>query len=356
MGLYKRPNSPYWWYKFKLEGLPTIYGSTETNNKKLAKDIYDQRRVEVLKGKNFPNTVKTRLKDMIDLYLNDYSKNAKESYNHDLGRAKRVLAFFGNCYLHEMTQHRIEQFISDRQNTVSKVTVNRDRSFLSHMFTKAIEWNKYSGENPLKRVKRYREESKPPRYLTAQERTLLFTHSPDFLKPMILFGLKTGMRPKEYLALKWENVDLERGILYVCKTKSRRMREIPIHEELLSNLCKIERQGEFVFSDRRGKPYSKNGLFRGGWERTVRAAKLQGVTLYHLRDTFATGLLLKGVDLKTVSEYLGHSNPTITATRYYASIPTHKRTSIQLLGRENIENVDTGVTQTKEAPAEAVLS
>ena len=98
------------------------------------------------------------------------------------------------------------------------------------------------------------------------------------------------MRPKDYLGLKWEHVDLERGIISVCKTKSKRMREIPIHEELLSLLCKIDRRGEYVFSDANGKRYSKDGVFRGAWERTIRDAKLPGVTLYHLRDTFATEL------------------------------------------------------------------
>lgn len=345
MGLFRRPNSPFWWYKFKLEGTPVIYrGSTETSSKKLAQKVYDKKRQEVVDGKNFPHKVKTRLKDMIDSYMNDYGIN-KASYNHDVSRAKRFLDFFGNCYLHEITQHRIEQYIAERQNTVCKVTVNRDRSLLSHLFTKAIEWNKFAGENPLKRVKKFREESKPPKYLSQQERSLLFTHSPNFLKPIILTALKTGMRPKEYLALKWEHVDLERGIIFVVKTKSRRMREIPIHEELHSILCKIERRGEYVFSQADGSKYSKDGIFRGAWERTITEAKLQGVTLYHLRDTFATELLLKGTDLRTVSEYLGHSNPTVTATRYYASIPSHKRTAIQVLGRENINGVHTGVTQ-----------
>jgi integrase len=352
MGLYRRGN--YWWFKFKLEGMPIIYGSTETDNKKLAQKIYIQKRVEVLEGKHFPHTIKTRLKAMIDLYFNDYARNAKESWKHDEGRAKRILEFFGDCYLHELTQHRIEQYISDRQNTVSKVTVNRDRAFLSHLFTKAGEWRRFSGENPLKRVKKFREESKPPRYLTPQERTIIFDHCEDFLKPILLLAVKTGMRPKEYLALKWENVDLERGLISVCKTKSKRMREIPIHEELLSLLCKIDRRGENVFSDANGKKYSKDGVFRGAWERTVKAAKMPSVTLYHFRDTFATELLLKGVDLRTVSEYLGHSNPTITATRYYASVPHYKRTSIQLLGRENIEKRDTGVTIHSQVPV-AVL-
>lgn len=343
MGLFRRSSSPFWWYKFKLEGAPVVYrGSTETSSKKLAQKVYDKKRQEVVDGKNFPQTVKTRFKEMIETYFNDYGKN-KASYNHDLSRGKRFLAFFGNCYLHEITQHRIEQYISDRQNTVGKVTCNRDRSLLSHLFTKAIEWRKFAGENPLKRIKKFREESKPPRYLSQQERNLLFTHSPEFLKPIILTALKTGMRPKEYLALKWQNIDLERGIIFVTMTKSRRMREIPIHEELLSNLCKIERTGEFVFSQADGSRYSKDGVFRGAWERTVADAKLQGLTLYHLRDTFATELLLKGTDLRTVSEYLGHSNPTVTATRYYASIPSHKRTAIQVLGRENIGKVHTGV-------------
>jgi integrase len=133
-------------------------------------------------------------------------------------------------------------------------------------------------------------------------------------------------------------------ISFFAQKHLNRHYNIPIQEELLSILCKIERRGEYVFSDSNGKRYSKDGVFRGAWERTVRDAKLPGVTLYHLRDTFATELFLKGVDLRTVSEYLGHSNPTVTATRYYASVPQYKRTSIQLLGRENIEKRDTGVT------------
>lgn len=79
------------------------------------------------------------------------------------------------------------------------------------------------------------------------------------------------------------------------------------------------------------------GVFRGAFERAVRDAKIFNFTFHDTRHTFASELIMKGVDIKTVQEYLGHSSVAVTQ-RYLHIAPDQKRTSIQLLDRELCDN------------------
>lgn len=154
------------------------------------------------------------------------------------------------------------------------------------------------------------------------------------LEPLILTALGTGLRQGELLALKWENVNLKEKYIkveetiktvYVFDSDGNKSRETLVQKPKTSNSIRIvdlpnkivdlftslPHYGDFVFSDEDGKPISAKTVF-GNWKKILNDHNLPHKKFHSLRHTYATMLLTKGVDLKTVQDLMGHSDITIT--------------------------------------------
>lgn len=244
-------------------------------------------------------------------YLN-YSRTNKavESFRRDGVSLKSLLPYF-NCMLSEITPRKIEKYKIERLKSVKPRTVNIELLCLSNMLNKAVEW-KHLVEAP-KGVKLIKYEKKPPRFLTKDEVTLLLSHSSPQLKPILTFMLNTGIREGERARLRWEDVQGNKLLVRSSKTKS--FRSVPLNKEAREALKEIKRNGEYIFSNKDESPtiHIKKSL-----KNACRKAGLKGVTPHTLRHTFASHLIMKGVDLRTVQRLLGHSN--IQTTMIYAHL------------------------------------
>ncbi len=240
--------------------------------------------------------------------------------------------------LQQITPKAIEDFIAVRlADGVSKATANRQRSVLSKIFNWAIDRGYYGGENPVRKVVRFAESPGRVRFLTKDEATNLFMHASRHLKPVIVTALHTGGRRREILGLKWEDVDLDRGVLYFdqTNTKSGKQREVPIDDELaavLRDLGKVRAIAgdgrEFVFTWNRTKIISIKTAFETA---RIGADLGEDVTFHTLRHTFASWYMINGGDLYRLQKYLGHS--TITLTQRYAHLsPDYLKAGAQFFG------------------------
>lgn len=159
-------------------------------------------------------------------------------------------------------------------------------------------------------------------------------------------ALETGLRPEEYLALRWSDIDFQRGSLKVQRVliifddgswefsdelktdKARRI--VPLSVTLQEKLRNLEANGELVFSSRTGQPLNVNNLRKrhlqpilateGLWPDEPKR-KLPKVRLYDLRHCCATLLLDAGVNPKVVSERLGHASVAFTLDTYGHVLP-----------------------------------
>jgi integrase len=149
--------------------------------------------------------------------------------------------------------------------------------------------------------------------------------------PELDIALNTGMRRGEQYGLQWEHVNLEQLVLTIPRSKHGGVRHIPLNavavgalKSLLPNMAK----NNFVFVSSRGR-----GALQGSrhwFEKAVKEAGVRNFTWHCLRHSFASRMILAGVDLRTVQELMGHKTIGMTV-RYAHLAPAHQLAAVERL-------------------------
>ena len=163
----------------------------------------------------------------------------------------------------------------------------------------------------------------------------------------IILCLYSGLRIGELIALQWDDIDLTKGILTISKSchdgkdgliidepktaTSRRI--IPLPKQLLPILRSVKKRSDSSsVVSANGKPVFVRSYQRS-FELLLKRLKIPHKGFHSLRHTFATRALECGMDVKTLSEILGHKNPTVTLNRYAHSLMEHKTDMMNKLGK-----------------------
>ena len=175
----------------------------------------------------------------------------------------------------------------------------------------------------------------------------------------ILLSLYTGLRLGEVLALKWQNLDIKNKLIYIDKSvgsisqnhktltiesspkTQSSIREIPISKKLL-DLLKVLRQynsTDYVIVSHNEKQIQSRA-YQKSFENLLKKLNIKHYGFHSLRHTFATRLLENGVDIKSISELLGHSSPTITLNRYVHTNLQNKRKAMEILTKKSAKTAD----------------
>ncbi len=334
MGLYKRKDSPFWWMSFRVDGR-RIREATGTVVKKLAERIHAQRLTELAeRGLDTSYKAKESRATFADLSA-EYLKWAerqrsflsKKSFIRLLGEA------FGGLELRAFSTQLVEGYQTMcLKDGKAPATANRHVTTLKHMFTKAVEWE-LATEEALKKVRRVKlleENNRRLRFLSREEGAALVNACAPHLKPIVVTALNTGMRKGEILSLEWErNVDLKHGFILLDMTKNGERREVPINQTLRSTLQRLVRRigCQFVFANDEGR---RLRWIKRSFGTALKRSGIKDFRFHDLRHTFASQLVMAGVDLTTVKELLGHKNLSMTL-RYAHLAPSHKVKAVAVL-------------------------
>lgn len=168
----------------------------------------------------------------------------------------------------------------------------------------------------------------------------------------ILLCLYSGLRVGEVLALEWTDIDFVKSELTVNKTchdgkdkegnfcritdtpkteSSRRV--IPIPRQLLPHLREVKKKSSSKYVVSNGEKIISVRSYQKTFTSLLKRLGIQHKGFHSLRHTFATRALECGIDIKTLSEILGHKNPTITLNRYVHSLMEHKKEMMNKLGK-----------------------
>ena len=211
----------------------------------------------------------------------------------------------------------------------------------------ALDCSKSSFENKIKRPKI--RERKIECFTAKEQRKIenaVLTHKKSKYFGVLL-SLYTGLRVGEVVALKWKDIDLKKGMLTVshtCHDTSEGLvyedpktvnssRIIPLPRQIMPILREKRKasDSEFVVSER-GSPVSVRS-FQRSFELLLKKNRISHRGFHSLRHTFATRALECGMDVKTLSEILGHKNPSVTLSRYAHSLIEHKSAMMNRIGK-----------------------
>lgn len=189
---------------------------------------------------------------------------------------------------------------------------------------------------------------------TEQARLIQFLCSDmDISKAGIYLCLFTGLRLGEICSLKWDDIDQEKGLLHVNRTVQRieskegstktvlletppksvfSKREVPISDTMLSLLTKFHQDGN-VYVLKNNKPMEPR-TYQNHFKKYLKRINAPNYNFHILRHTFATNCIDSGMDVKSLSEILGHSNVQITLNRYVHPSMDTKRKYINALSAD----------------------
>lgn len=145
---------------------------------------------------------------------------------------------------------------------------------------------------------------------------------------MTLLALNTGMRRGELTSITWSDVNFHTKTVTIRAgyAKSAKARHIPLNSEALEVLKVYRKQ-----SDPEGRLFNVVSV-KKSWNALATAAGLSTFRFHDLRHTFASKLVMAGVDLNTVRELLGHADIRMTL-RYAHLAPEHKAAAVEKLLR-----------------------
>lgn len=303
----------------------------------VAQQWEDHFKLRLLRGEIGLTENNPDLPGLIGEYL-EYSQTNKapSSFRRDELALRTFQTVSGITRFSDLVPLAVERYKAERSRTVSKRTVNLEVTVLKTMLNRYVELGTIP-VNPIRAVKKIRgPESKPIEFLTKQEvEALLRALTPAF-RPMIYTYLKTGLRRNELVFLEWNDINFEKKLIRVINkqahpTKSYRERHIPMDDKLTSLLLSLPRakNNPYVFTTQQNTQ-RKNNLVAKLKKAAKRAGIQKNVTVHSLRHSFASNLVMAGVDLATVKELLGHAD-IHTTMRYAHLAPDHLQEAVTKL-------------------------
>jgi integrase len=307
-----------------------------------------------------PKVKASTLGDFIDTA---YAPWALANRKWGAGAAKRIKAAFDDWVDKPLTN--INPWVGEKWRSqrlkagIAEGTVNRELAGLKAALAKAVEWKMFDA-HPLAPVKLKKIDNARVRYLAPAEekrlrdalaardrkgiagresgnrwraarghpllRTLPAGGFFDHLSPMVLLALNTGLRRGELVALEWSDVNLQTKDLLVraAAAKSAQSRHVPLNKEAATILTRWKKQ-----SGGEGRVFNVRDV-KTAWLALMKAAKIERFNFHDLRHTFASKLVMAGVDLNTVRELLGHAEMKMTL-RYAHLAQEHKQSAVDKL-------------------------
>jgi integrase len=310
----------------------------------LAKTALEARRTDIARRKyGLPTTLAapTYAEFAERIYLENYKRTAerdngrwerKERYRFEMLKER-----FGKYRLSEITLTMVEKFRTDEiKRGLSVEGVNRNLRLLKAVLNYAVR-SKTIVTNPIDELRcTARLQIRRARVLTQREEQNLFdllTGHRAKLRSIVTLALNTGLRRGELFGLEWR--DVWTGVITVRPeiSKGKRERVIPMNKAVKSSLKDIAHAKKTFNLDERVFAYL--GSIDGVDDLLHRALHDAGVDdfgvgFHTFRHTFATRLLERGADIRTVQELLGHRSVTTTMIYTHSNLAA-KRSAVDRL-------------------------
>jgi integrase len=399
MTLYKRPDSDVWWYEFQVAG-NRYRGSTKTANKREATAIEVERRREAVEDLSRARLGIKRftLWEVAQKWLAS-SEHALKDHKNNVSRVRKLFGIEmvqegkGNwvevegkryglsktLYVHEVTQDTLMTLRDTRvREGNSPATINREMSLMQSLMGYAADMRCVMPAVPIvwsqKRNRaaslKMREPGGKLRWLTVPEEKAVLAKLAEAIHEGDCAGqdnydlsvllLDTGARYSEIAELKWSQVDLDAGRIYLYRPKVDNEGGLDLTArslEILKRRREATRPRSFVFPGMRPAGRGRQvwvdvdvcrGHATDGIQQAIDAAGLNAdlsrgkATPHTFRDTFASRLVQAGLSLLKVSHLLGHADESMTRKYAHLCPENTGREARDLLNRLHASNSTQG--------------
>lgn len=302
-GIYLR--NKIWWIDYRVNG--KRYREAVGSSKKLALEALHKRKADVAENRFFPARQRNEIffAEIADLYWELHARQ-KPSATVTIYHLKQLKSFFGAKLLGQIAVPDVLKYVNEVKERSTAATANRHHTILRAIFNRAIEWEKFYGQNPAARIKPFRVDNARTQFLENADITRLLAACDNEIQPIVIVALLTGMRRGEIVNLRWEHIDLTNGVVHVLKTKSGEPREIPIAPKLRALLQSIRKgDGGSVFA-------LSTRVINTRFSMALKLAGITNFRFHDLRHTFASHFIMRTNDLPATQKLLGHQSPRMT--------------------------------------------
>ena len=275
---------------------------------------------------------------------------------------QHIIPALGETELNALTPFAMQRFVTDLLNGgnlktgagLSSNSVNAIITVMQSSLRTAYTLG-YADSYTADKIQRPRSVEKKVECFSLTEQKKIEQYILNQNKPN-LFGvflcLYTGLRIGELLALEWSDVDLKKGELRVNKTcydgkgleggflritdvpkTPCSVRTVPLPRRLIPLLREAKKKSRSIYVVSNGEKSIAVRSYQRTFTLLQQRLEIPRRGFHALRHTFATRALECGMDVKTLSEILGHKSPTVTLNRYVHSLPDHKRAMMDRLGK-----------------------
>lgn len=298
-------------------------------------------------------------------WLENYVKpSCKErTYNrYVIATEQHLIPAIGSVLLQHLDPITVQRFLTGELqsgnvrdgNGLSASTVNLLISVIQNSMKTAFEIGLVDNYT-MNRLKRPKIKEKQVVCFSVAEQKMIETAVIADKRPKmfgVLFCLYTGVRIGELLALEWDDVNFAAGEITVNKSchdgndenglylrmveapkTEYSVRVIPFPKQLMPYLKEAKKQNKSKYVVGDGEKIISVRSYQTSFELLLKKLGIPKKGFHALRHTFATRALECGMDVKTLSEILGHKNATVTLNRYVHSMTEHKRKMMDQLGK-----------------------
>lgn len=322
MHVYKRPNSPFWWYRFVYNGKKyskTTKVRIHPKSKDLALSVANEEYLKVVKRHKLGAKPEITLGDSCQMVIDSVSGKTKTSYELSYrklvgqGEFHKIWHLSPDLLWTDLTQEHVDDhLVARKKEGLAGNSILIEVRFLQRVYNvvrRKYETNNLVFNKPAVKSKiRYLSE----RELSTIAQRLQEHNGPSYVKAydLFLFLLKTGVRLGEALDLQWEDIDWSNHRIEVYRPKVKVTSYVPMADVVSTRLEGKQEPQPFGSMSRAVRLLRKTIDEVCNTERnTLRYGR---ATVHSLRDTFATDMLDRGMDCKKLSNLLGHSSVRMT--------------------------------------------
>jgi integrase len=283
--------------------------------------------------------------DLFNLYIERAKVDeSKKTYDTKVGIfRKRIPDSLKQKVLSEINVQDIEPIkLSMIDEGMAPNYIEKTLNVITQVFKFAINIYGYVGEIPTSKIKIPKKDNKRDRFLTEKEMDLLLKELrpvSEQLHDMAILSLYCGLRAGEIFKLEWQHVNFDNNRILLRDRKNGQNIQLPMHgkvKEMLTNRRRTENDcSGYIFktlNNEQKKAISssfKKVVQKLGFNKDVTDPRHK-VVFHTLRHTYASRLVMKGVDLYTTQILMGHKNSTMTQ-RYAHLAPEHLDKAVNVL-------------------------